>query len=154
MKRNRRLLNLLIFILVLSFALPTGANAAASDEIMPLASLYLTSYTSYICAMGNGDLQIWFRVTGTDDWAALGVLTIRLYESPTNTSSSTWTWVETFRHTTYSEMLGHDTCFHMSHVEYEGTPGMYYKAYVTIWAGDEDNNGDTRYIWTPVELCT
>ena len=41
----------------------------------------------------------------------------------------------------------------VDHVDYEGVPGRYYKAYVGIWAGPEDG-GDTRYIWTPVERCT
>lgn len=154
MRRNRRLYDIIILILILSFILPTGASAATSDEIMPLASNYLTSYTSYICAMGNGELQIWFRVTGTDDWADIGTLMIQLFESSTNTSSSTWTWVETFTHDAYPEMLYHNTWNILSHVTYEGTPGKYYKAYVTIWAGDEDCNGDSRCIWTPVELCT
>lgn len=62
-------------------------------------------------------------------------------------------WVETFRYTEYTYMLPHDTCFNMSHVDYHGTIGQYYKAYVTIWAGPKDT-GDTRYIWTAVEQTT
>lgn len=134
----------LIAVVMLSF------TAVPAYAVESRASDYLESYTSYICAMGDGELQIWFRVTGSDDWADLGVLTIRLYES---SDGANWTWVKTFRHTSYQQMLGHDTGHVMSYVSYEGTPGKYYKAYVTIWAGDADNNGDTRYFWTDPELC-
>jgi hypothetical protein len=60
--------------------------------------------------------------------------------------------VEAFDFTDYPNMLWHDNYICMDHVDYEGVPGRYYKAYVQIWAGPEDG-GDTRYIWTPVERC-
>lgn len=134
-------------LLCIVFIVPTTAQAAE-----PRASYYLSAYTAYICHMGGGDLEIWYRVTGTGpDWADIGVLTIMLYES---TDQVNWTWIHTFRHTGYETMLAHDTWQHMSHVDYEGTEGKYYKAYVCIWAGDENNNGDSRYIWTPVEYAS
>ena len=107
------------------------------------------SYTSYICHMGSGELQIWFRVTGVDDWADIGVLTIYLYES---TDQTNWTRVKTFRHMDYEQMLGHNFGHHMNYVTYQGTVGRYYKAYVCIWAGSE-TDGDSRYIWTDVEYA-
>jgi hypothetical protein len=78
------------------------------------------------------------------------VLTISLYES---TDNSNFYWVEAFRFTSSPNMLWHNNYFCVDHVDYEGVPGRYYKAYVQIWAGPEDG-GDTRYIWTPVERCT
>lgn len=149
-KRKQYFVRIVACILAISLLAPVGANAATQDTVAPMASSYLASYTAYICAMGGGDLEIWFRVTGTGTWADIGVLTIRLYES---TDNSNWTWVQTFRHTDYSNMLAHDTYFNMSHVDYQGVAGRYYKAYVTIWAGPEDG-GDARYIWTPVEQAT
>ena len=100
--------------------------------------------------MGDGNLEIWWEVCGTRIWADIGVLTIYLYES---TDNSNFYWVKTFAFTDYPHMLLHDDYFSMDCVSYEGVPGRYYKAYVQIWAGPEDG-GDTRYIWTPVELCT
>lgn len=100
--------------------------------------------------MGDGDLEIWFRVVGVDDWADIGALRIQLYES---TDQVNWTWVDTFMHYDHESMLGHDDWFHMDHVDYEGTTGKYYIAYVGIWAGDENGNGDTRYFWTDIEYA-
>ena len=149
-KKSHFLVKLIAITLVISLCAPVGAQAAMPETVQPLASAYLWDYTAYICAMGNGDLEIWWEVTGTDYWADIGVLTVYLYES---TGNSTYYWVKTFAFTDYPHMLRHNTYISVDHVEYEGVPGRYYKAYVQIWAGPEDG-GDTRYIWTPVERCT
>lgn len=150
-KQNSNLsLRTVAIILVAALLTPIGVQAVGQDAIMPRGSDYLAAYNAYICAMGDGKLEIWFRVTGTDYWADIGVLNIRLYES---TDNENWTWVMTYLHERYDTMLAHDTFAHMSHVDYQGVEGRYYKAYVTIWAGPEDG-GDARYIWTPVELAT
>ena len=119
------------------------------ETVAPMASDYLIDYTAYICAMGEGDLEIWWEVTGTRTWADIGVLTVYLYES---TDNSNFYRVDTFRFTDYPNMLWHDNYICVDHVAYEGVPGRYYKAYIEIWAGPEDG-GDVRYIWTPVERC-
>lgn len=149
-KKSSFLVKLIVIILAFSLCAPIGVRAAVPETVEPRASAYLAAYTAYICAMGDGNLEIWFDVTGTDIWADIGVLTIFLYES---TDNSTFYWVKSFRFTDYPNMLWHDTYICMDHVDYEGVPGRYYKAYIEIWAGPEDG-GDVRYIWTPVELCT
>lgn len=132
-------------LLCFVFIIPTTAQA-----VEPRASYYLNSYTSYICHMGDGDLEIWYRVTGVGTQADLGVLSIMIYESANGTN---WEWKETLLHTDYEEMLAHNTWQHMSHVDYQGTEGMYYKAYVCIWGGSE-TDGDARYFWTDVEYAS
>lgn len=150
-KRKQCVIKIIAFVLTVSLLVPVGAQAAMPETVQPMASAYLMAYNAYICAMGNGDLEIWFRVTGTDIWADIGVLTIYLYESSDNEN---WEWVTTFLHEHHDTMLAHDTYFNFSHVDYEeGIPGHYYKAYVCIWAGPEDG-GDARYMWTEVEVCT
>ena len=149
-KKSHFLVKLIAIALVISLCAPIGTQAAMPETVQPMASAYLADYTAYICAMGNGDLEIWWEVCGTDIWADIGVLIIYLYES---TDNSTFYWVDTFRFTDYPQMLVHDDYFCMDCVSYDGVPGRYYKAYVQIWAGPEDG-GDQRYIWTPVERCT
>ena len=149
-KKSRFLVKLIAIALVASLCAPIGAQAAMPETVQPMASAYLATYTAYICAMGDGDLEIWWEVTGTGTWADIGVLRVYLYES---TDNSSFYWVDTFKFTDYPNMLWHNNFFSMDHVDYEGIPGRYYKAYVQIWAGPEDG-GDQRYIWTPVERCT
>jgi hypothetical protein len=148
-RKSRLPIKLLTIILVVSLCAPIGAQAAVPETVQPLASAYLTDYTAYIIAMGDGNLEIWWEVTGTGTWADIGVLTVSLYES---TDNSNFYWVEAFDFADYTNMLWHDTYICMDRVDYEGVPGRYYKAYVHVWAGPEDG-GDGRYIWTPVERC-
>lgn len=149
-KNSRLLVKLIAIILVVSLCAPIGAQAAMPETVQPMASAYLADYRAYICAMGDDNLEIWWEVTGTRTWADIGALSVFLYES---TDNSNYYWVKTFRFTDYPNMLWHDDYVCVDHVDYEGVPGRYYKAYVCIWAGPEDG-GDSRYIWTPVERCT
>lgn len=149
MKCRNPVVRIVALFLVFALIIPCNVNAATIDPLMPCASDYLASYTSYICHMGDGELQIWFRVTGVSRWADIGALTIMVYESVDQTH---WTRVETFMHNDYPEMLDHDSGHHMGYVTYQGRPGKYYKAYVCIWAGSE-TDGDSRYIWTPIEYA-
>ena len=142
-KINSITIRLLALIVVLSLLVPSPVFAATGDTVQPYASKYITSYNTYICAVGSGDIQIWFEIMGTGDMDELGTLSIVLYES---TNNSTWTEVETYFHEDYSSMLIEDDYWHMDYVPYDGVAGRYYKAYVCLWAG-KNNNGDTRYMW-------
>ena len=137
----------IVAVLLVFALLPINGFAAVPETVAPQASAYLTSYTTYICSIGSGVLQIWWRVTGTGRMENIGTLRILLYES---TDNSNWYWVDTFLHEDYPHMLSHDDSHYMSFVDYQGVTGRYYKAYVTIWSGG-DTEGDARYMWTPVE---
>ena len=144
------LLKFVACILVMALMVPVSVSAAAPETATPYASHYLMCYTAYVCAMGSGNLQIWFEVTGTGTQEYLGVMRIYLYESTDNVN---WYWVESFSHTDYDQMLLTNAWDVMDYVPYEGVAGRYYKAYVGIWGGP-DPGGDSRYIWTPVERAT
>ncbi len=132
-------------ILITACIFPVNAMA-----VEPRASDYLISYSAYIYPAGWGKVQVWVFVDGVDDMDEIGALEIQLYESKDN---ETWTWVKTFDYTDYSDMLGYDDFSHSGHVEYNGTIGRYYKAYVCVWAG-KNGAGDTRYFWTSAKKAT
>jgi hypothetical protein len=138
-------LRLIAIVLVVILLCPIEALAAETR-----ASHYLNSYTAYIYPAGWGKVQVWFTVDGTGTMDEIGALEIQLFESKDNEN---WTWVKTFRYPDDSGMLGFNNYFYDGHVEYNGTIGRYYKAYVCVWAG-KDGDGDTRYFWTPVEKAT
>ena len=144
-KRKELLSKLTILIVVVALVCPVGVNA-----VEPRASDYLQMYSAYIYPAGSGKIQLWFSVDGTNDMDELGVLEIKLYESKDN---ETWTWIKTFEYQDYVGMLVYNDYTHMGHVEYNGTIGRYYKAYVCVWAG-KNGDGDTRYFWTPTEKAT
>ena len=141
------LLKLVAFCLIFSLMLPVQANAASIDA---RASYYLDSYQAYVYPAGNGEIQVWFNVTGVDYMDDLGALWIEVYESSNN---STWTYKKTYRHTDYTNLLDQNDYYHSGHVSYQGVKGRYYKAYVCIWAG-KDGGGDTRYYWTSAKKAT
>lgn len=124
--------------------LPMQSKAATAETVQPRASLYLTSYNAYVYPAANGKIQAWFTVTGCGRQDSIGALHITIYESADNTN---WTLRKIYRHTDYPHLLSYNDNYHSGYVEYQGTPGRYYKAYVCIWGGS-DGDGDTRYFYT------
>ena len=146
MKIKRSLaFRIIAMTLIVAFVFPINAMAMETR-----ASDYLSAYSAYVYPAGWGKVQVWFDVNGTNDMDEIGALEIQLYESKDN---ETWTWVKTFEYQDYPGMLVYNDYSHMGHVEYNGTIGRYYKAYVCIWAG-KNGDGDTRNFWTPTEKAT
>lgn len=144
-KKISRTFRIAALLLAIVMLLPVGAMAVESRS-----SLYLDSYSAYVYRAGWGKIQVWFDVEGTNDMDEIGALEIQIYESKDN---ETWYWVDTYMHNDYSDMLGYDDFSHTGHIEYSGTLGRYYKAYVCVWAG-KNGAGDTRYFWTNSEKAT
>lgn len=143
--KKHTLFRVVAIILIVSCIFPINAMA-----VEPRASDYLSLYSAYVYNAAWGKIQVWFDVEGTNDMDEIGTLEIQLYESTDNTN---FTWVKTFDYTDYSDMLGYDDFSHTGHVEYSGTIGRYYKAYVCVWAG-KNGSGDTRYFWTSSQKAT
>ena len=130
------------FILVLMVVLSTALVVNATLENIQ-ASEYLSSYSAYVYPEGNGNISIWFDVQGIGIMDEIGALSIRLQRY----SNGSWTTVKTYSHTNYTNMLGFNKRFHVSHVDYSGISGYVYRADVTIWAG-KNGSGDSRRILT------
>lgn len=140
MCRNKSIfLKTIALLLIITLVLPVNAST-----VEPRASYYLDSYGAYTYPAGWYKVQVWISVTGVDYMDEIGSLNIWLYESSDN---ETWTCVKNYRYVDYPDMLGYDDYYHSGHVEYAGTIGHYYKAYVCVWAG-KDGDGDSRYFWT------
>lgn len=135
---------LIALLLVVLLSVPVYANAATVEPVQPRASAYLDNYCAYVYLPGNGEVQVYFDVTGTGYMDELGALSIAIYESK---DGENWTWKKTFTHDSTSGMLSYNDNFHTGHVTYNGVAGRYYKAYVCIWGG-KNGQGDTRYFWT------
>ena len=140
-RKHTKIFRIAALLLAMVLILPVGAKA---ETIQPRASDYLDSYNAYIYPAANGKIQAWFTVTGKGYQDSIGALTIQIFQSADNVN---WTWFKTFRHNENPQMLSYNDNYHSGYVECQGTPGLYYKAYVCIWAG-KDGGGDTRYFWT------
>lgn len=144
-RKNSIIVKIIAMLLVLTMLCPLQAFAVESR-----ASLYLNAYGAYTYSAGWGKMQVWFEVDGNEYMDEIGALEIQLYESKDN---STWTWVKTYDYVDYDGMLGYNDHYHAGHIDYNGTLGRYYKAYVCVWAG-QNGNGDTRYFWTSAKKAT
>lgn len=142
MKRKSLLTRLLILVLVFAMVCP---YVSAAEQ----ASYYLDSYNAYMYDAGNGRVRVYFHVQGTDYMDEIGALKIKIYESDDDDPDGDWTWKKTFTHDRTSGMLEEDDHYHSGYVSYSGTKGMYYQAYVCVWAG-VDGDGDNRYFWTDI----
>lgn len=147
--KQKFFLRVIAALLIISL-IPLNTNAINNGEASSRASDYLNSYNTYIYPAAFGKIQVWFTVTGINYMDEIGTLTIQLFESTDNVN---WTRVKTYTHDSTSGMLGYDKVYHSGSVEYNGTIGRYYKAYVCIWAG-KDGDGDTRYMWTQPKKAT
>lgn len=139
-----------IIALALVIMIVLSASSGTVYAATPRASYFLDSYNTYIYPAALGKIQVWYSITGVEYMDDIGVLTIQLYES---TDNQTWNWVKTYTHDSTSGMLAQNDYYHSGHVDYSGTIGRYYKAYVCIWAG-KDGSGDTRYMWTQPKKAT
>lgn len=146
-KRTSAIVRLFALLLVFSFLVPVCAQAVGTASVQPKASAYLSSYGAYVYLPGNGQVQVYFDVVGTNVMDELGALSISIYES---TDGVNWTFKKTFTHDSTAGMLSYNDDFHTGHVTYNGVVGRYYKAYVCIWGG-KNGQGDTRYFWTSVK---
>lgn len=141
---------IIALILVTLLINPLNVSASTTDIPNTRASDYLTSYNTYTYNAALGKIRVYFDVTGVDYLDEIGTLNIKIYES---TDQVNWTSVKTYKHNTTSGMLGYNKIYHSGYVEYAGTIGRYYKAYVCIWGGT-NGNGDTRYMWTQPQKAT
>lgn len=140
MKKGKRIVCILLVMLLAVGMLPY------SSAVESRASLYLSSYDAYVYPNGGGSVSVWFDVDGTRTIPQLGVLTIRLQEKAPGATA--FTTVETYRHRDYSNLLAYNVNTHDGHVDYAGTAGYTYRAYVTFWGGASDAEGDSRLYLT------
>lgn len=150
MGKNTFLVRLVIVSLVIALGLPMGASAAVVEPVQPCASDYLNSYTAYVYPAGGGKIQVYFNVKGTNYWPYLGALRIHVFES---TDQVNWTVKAIHTNDVTTSLMGQNVIYHSGHIDYQGSPGKYYKAYVGIWGGYA-TEGDSRYFYTSTKVAT
>lgn len=137
---TKKAIRIIAIVLVLATCFTTTAFASVQ------ASDYIDSYNTYLHSPSAGKIEIWFDVKGNATSDEVGVLTVILRSSPDNKN---WTTEKTYHYLDYPNMLAYDTMKHISHLEFDGETGLYYKAQVTVWVGD-NGGGDSRIVSTPV----
>jgi len=135
MKRVKRFLCAALAICTLAGLLKTAASAAVERS-----SAYLSMYSAFLTADGNGEISVTVDVRGRGYMTEIGAETIYIYESDDNVD---FFLVATYEAADYPEMLGSGTFYYETPIVHEGTAGKYYFAVVEVHAGNA-NGSDTK----------
>ena len=126
-------LRIFTFTLVLLFCLSCIAPLASA---MP-GSQYINSYSASMTAGSNGNVTIWFQISGTGTMDQIGSTTIEIYENGTR--------VRIYQHTSTSGMMAYNKLGHSGSITYSGVVGRQYRAHVTFQAG-KNGGWDNRSV--------
>ena len=123
-----KLIRYISFVIVVSMLFAVPAFAESVDQ---RASAYFGSYDSAINRVTNTEFEVWYDVVAVDWMDELGVSSIEIQRSK---NMSTWTTVATYYPEDYPQMIYENEFFVYDCVTHTGTPGYYYRAYVTFYA--------------------
>lgn len=131
------------FSLCFSVLLVIGLFTTSAMAAETRASAQISNYSASVSALKDGEISIYFSVSGKQIMKSIGGESIQVYKQ----NDSDWTPVYTFGksdagYTTNATRYS-NTC------SYSGTPGCYYKIEVTVFATDSsgtDSRTVTRYV--------
>ena len=135
----------LLFICIFSLCLgPLGAaEATGADVATPnRASDYIDSYAALSNTGAKREVIISYDIVATNYMERIGVAHIVVQEK----NGSTWRGVATYWGSVANGMMVTNAITHFGRVSYNGTSGKQYRAVVTFYAGDaeDDTRGDYR----------
>lgn len=125
----------LVLVMALFMAMPVSAN----EEVSPIASAFIESYSVSLEQCADSAFRIWFEVSSVYGLADdIGADEIEVQRS---SDGRNWETIKTCLPNRYANMLGHNTSFHASNVIHAGTQGYYYRAKVTVVVADSRGEG-------------
>ena len=149
-RKSTYIIRLIAVLLILCLIMPMSAMAAVADPIQPMASDYLNTYRAYMNNVGGGDVQVWFRVLGTQTMDVIGAESITIEYSPNN---SDWISLGELTPSNTSGLVTYNAQTYTSYVDYSGVVGFYYRAKVSVYA-EKNGGSDSREIYTEVIRAT
>lgn len=132
MKRFIRYACIALVVAILA-AVPIRAEAADTR-----ASSFFASYDSFLWKTSSRTFEVWFDVNACNWMDEIGVSSIKVQRS---SDGESWTTMKTYQSEYFPQMICEDTASHTGCVSYTGTPGYYYRAYVTFYAKNSTGTG-------------
>lgn len=137
----KRLTKLICMILSLTVLLAVPAQAA--ETVDTRSSSFFGSSAVYLYETSATTFQAWFEVTGVRTMDKIGAKEIKIQRSSDNEN---WTTMKTYSMDDYSNLICENTVSHAACVTYTGTRGYYYRAYIKLYAKDENGTATwSRY---------
>lgn len=127
-------------ILSLVMLFNAGVSVSASEV---KASDYLSSYTAYLTPLGNGEMDIHFKVFAVGLADQVGVTKIVVEQK----IGGDWYPVRTYDSSNTTGLVGYNAFNHMGYITYTGSVLGEYRAQVTVYA-KKGTGSDSRIITT------
>jgi hypothetical protein len=121
---KKRIIVLTAVALLLTFTVGVTASAG-----LLRASQYLSSYSAWATANGNGSVTFSFDVTATMTSDQVGVSQIEVQRK----DGSTWTSVYTYNSSNTTGLILTNCTSYIASITYNGTSGHDYRAIVTFY---------------------
>ncbi len=144
-------------VLTLLMSMNVSALAAETTEVTALepsmfsvrrASEYLDEYSVGIEARGNGKIAVIMNVDGTGVMDKIGVREVEIdYKE-----NGTWKYYDSLYAAEHPEFYDYDSRDFMGTTYFQGTPGVLYRATLTVYAGNSTGH-DTGYITSYAVTC-
>lgn len=147
---KKRLTNILSLICVLALCSGMIGTACARDmgEAALRSSYYIDYYSAWASTGTKREVVISFDVSATNYMELVGANYIVVQEK----SGSDWKGVATYWGSTSNGMMASNVNTYAGSITYNGTSGKQYRAVITVYAGDAENDalGDYRTKTTTV----
>lgn len=146
MKRVKRFLcHIIATMMLFSFSV---SAATVEEDVMPAASAYFSSYSSYINRnSGSNQLRLCYDVLSVGTCVKLGATEVLLMQSSDN---SNWTTIGTYTSSTYTGMVANNTNLHAYTLYRTVSYNYYYKIHVTFYAYKNATNHGRLYDYSEV----
>lgn len=139
---KKRTIRLMVCLIIVALMLSATASALETR-----ASTYISSYGASIGTDGNGNVTVYFNITGNMYLSKIGATKVNIYKVGSGL-------VRSYLYTSpaYTHIMGNNAIFHASSVSYTGVKGSSYYAVVYFYAGDS-TGGDTRAYTTTTRVA-
>lgn len=137
----KRFIKCICILITLSMLLVIPAMAAELPDAR--SSSFFMSSSVYLYKTSSKTFEAWFDVTAVRTMDKIGASEIKIQRS---TDNENWSTVKTYSMDDYSSMIRENTAGHESYVTYTGSSGYYYRAYIKLYAKDENGSANmNRY---------
>lgn len=128
-----------ILAIVMVLALPVSA----AEDVSPRASYFFAASSTYLWRVSDTKFEVWFDIAAVSTMEELGASVIKVQRS---SDGINWTTMQTFTKEIYPHLIAQNTGAHAGCISYTGTPGYYYRAFVTYYAKNSSGIGEAyRY---------
>ena len=140
---KRRIVAMLV---VLALIVPTMGAAAPQER---RASDYLSNYAISLAAIGDGKMEVYYRVDGTSWMDKVGAQAFYIYAY----ESGEWVLYETQLGIENPDFYSYDLPGHIGFTYFTGEVGTYYYVTLQAYAKGYDGGSDTGLVDSNSAIC-